>query len=205
MLVLYSVCLLLQRQLLSLCLGCALILKTCLTLLPSISPASCIWLTVTNYMCLTAIFASTHQQPMKDWRGDNMLKRVRGRWCPHVYNSRLRGYSRGWTSVLISWGSPLQASLCASRFAAIKTLPKTSPSFTVYSGGEGVGVEFCVCLFVSFLPFWSNCCRGHKFSCCPYQSINTSQWKGSNLALLIAWTSFSLFLKWLLFATGRWD
>ena len=55
--------------------------------------------------------------------------------------------------MLISWGSPLQASLRASRMPLIRTLPKMSPSFTVYSGGgEGGGIlSMSLCFLSPFL------------------------------------------------------
>lgn len=165
---------------------CALILKTCLTASQRFSSIlyliNCYKLYALN--CHLCIYSSAASERLKTWEH---AKESEGQDdAPTFKIACWKDTAEGWTSVLISWSSPLQASLCASRFAAIKTLPEMSPSFTV----DSVGVEFCLCLFVSFLSFWSNCCREHTFSCCPHRSINTSQWKGSNLALLSAWTSF---------------
>lgn len=90
--------------------------------------------------CHLCVYSSAANERLKRW---GHAKESEGEDDAPTFKIACWKYTaEGWTSMLPSWSSPPQASLCASRFAAIKTLPEMSPFFRVYS----VGVEFSMSL-----------------------------------------------------------
>lgn len=156
-------------------------------------------LAATNCLSSAATLTSAHRQPIKGRRGEKMLKRVREQIPRQPLKEPVeRTQQRVTSCACVRETAPRELPSLLLGFLPIKTPFKRSPSFSVCPVG------ICSYFFVSFLRFWSDCCRELEFSASVWGPCwLTSQWKGDKLPLPTAWSSFSSLIRWLLPAICR--